>query len=100
MNTPPMSANEHTPGPWAILPIGCDFQILASNNEEVALCEGAENARLIAAAPTMFDALALVEHALAQPDADPREILALNSPIRQAIQDSLSAARAKEGGQP
>lgn len=56
-----MSAAKHTPGPWGrIVELGCDVYAISKDPEShtfVAECAIEEDARFIAAAPAMYEAL-------------------------------------------
>lgn len=59
-----MSAPKHTPGPWRVVPTGAGNVLIQSDSvsQTVATVHGAEqaaNARLIAAAPELLEALQL-----------------------------------------
>lgn len=52
----------HTPGPWHTVSVYADYEVRTTADAMVAVvnpvrCESAENARLIAAAPELLDAL-------------------------------------------
>ena len=57
--------SEHTPGPWQVIPSWGDWTIEGPNKEEIIFQDGPyqtptiklENARLIAAAPDLLEAL-------------------------------------------
>lgn len=91
----------HTKGPWIILRAGngYPYQIHAPNGDHVkdvtrwasisvpSLPEGEANARLIAAAPTMYDALQLALVRLR--NNDPKGV---HTDTFVAVQDALAAA--------
>ena len=56
-----MSAAKHTPGPWGrIVELGCDVYAISKDPEShtfVAECAIEEDARFIAAAPAMYEAI-------------------------------------------
>ena len=62
--------NKHTPGPWKVIPSWGDWTIEGPNKEEIIFQDGPyqtptiwlENARLIAAAPDMLEALQNLEN--------------------------------------
>mgnify|MGYP003662523849 CR=1 FL=1 len=70
--------SEHTPGPWQVIPSWEDWTIEGPNKEEIIFQDGPyqtptiklENARLIAAAPELLEALE--DAALALEDAGKR----------------------------
>jgi hypothetical protein len=56
--------SKHTPGPWHTLTVYADHEVRTSESQLVAVvsalrCESEENARLIAAAPDLLEALEL-----------------------------------------
>jgi hypothetical protein len=63
---------DHTPGPWKVLPKSSHLSIMEGDEwSAVPICdvyiasrpdEGKANARLIAAAPTMYDLLHEIRH--------------------------------------
>ncbi len=75
-----MSEIKHTPGPWTLESRGWDNQLVYGQDDRVPgdrrfiadvslMFDGAEaNARLIAAAPELLEALALVRAHLAEPE--------------------------------
>lgn len=100
-----MSAPKFTPGPWSTHREGhstvyVDAPLGGGVLQEVAACgptaEGAEqqdaNARLIAAAPELYEALEAVELACRM-GIPPGEVLSLNSTIRLAARAALAKAR-------
>ena len=60
--------NKHTPGPWKIVDAWNDYMVEGQNGEEIIWQDGPHdtptineaNARLIAAAPDLLDALVMV----------------------------------------
>lgn len=67
--------NKHTPGPWLAKPIGGSISIIEANrpfiigkvrysDKRLQQVEDFANARLIAAAPSMYDALLIARDAL------------------------------------
>lgn len=51
--------SKHTPGPWYVVPLDTDLRVVAHQGYRVARLypEDVENARLIAAAPELLEAL-------------------------------------------
>ena len=98
--------SKHTPGTWAIGRYSnyIGFAIFAPNRGCIAERwydadqespygdEIIANARLIAAAPDMFNALKAIEFALAIPGTTTQEVLDENSPIRGAIREAITKA--------
>ena len=76
-----MSAGKHTPGPWAILPESRGFIIVARNAfydvaivRDVGNEDNKKNARLIAAAPQLLEALELLADLLPDPKLDTDDV--------------------------
>ncbi len=54
-----------------------------------------DDAHLIAAAPDLLEACKAIEWAMSKPDTEPIEVLAINSPIREAILKAISKAEGR-----
>ena len=84
---------KHTPGPWHI---GKGLRIIGANSQRVAVCDdneatpGMDNARLIAAAPDLLEALTMLYDSITDERAD--EV------FRKEALDKAHAIRAKVEG--
>ncbi len=92
-----------SPWPWSRDQFG---NVVGATNRKVSVQgvslpltkddEAEANADLFAAAPQMYEALQAIEIALKTGIGSPHEILDENSPIRDAIRDSLKQARGEK----
>lgn len=103
-----MSAAKHTPGPWAVNHAGdhtgitevfvyapnCgvdDVSVAADIVDPVTSMPSEANARLIASAPDLLEALEAIEYALRM-NFSPATILDEGSPIREGIRAAIARA--------
>lgn len=84
-----MSAVKHTPGPWVATPdpLGCetDWMVGASDGhpDGVAVCNK-RDARLIAAAPELLEALQIARDFAAYAQAEPADLALIDAAIAKA----------------
>lgn len=84
---------KHTPGPWHV---GKGIRIIGANSQRVAVCDdneatpGMDNARIIAAAPELLEALTILYGSITDERAD--------GAYRKEALDKARAAIAKSTG--
>jgi len=86
----------HTPGPWTVAHKKDAQSLVMSGEKVVATCDSADNARLIAAAPDLLDALTKLQEAMYRyeecvgEEAPPEHYRMMND-VADAIKKATSA---------
>jgi hypothetical protein len=83
---------KHTPGPWDWLSIADDFYAICYGLETIADTQTIHNARLIAAAPELLEALIAAQSLLRKCHEEVR--MSLNDIERAAATDAMASIRA------